>query len=52
MEEHTEVYFTQKQLVKLLKKLRKKSFTRIGLCDWSQTWENPETNEKVVLIRG
>lgn len=52
MDEYTEVYFNDKQLSKLVSKLKKKNFERISFCDWSQRWENPFTNEAVILVRG
>lgn len=50
--EYREVYFTSSQLNKLVSKLKSKNFERHGLCETSQTWFNPETDETVILVKG
>lgn len=50
--EYTEVYFTTRQKMNFVKQLKKKNFEIIGICDWSETWFNPSTDERVVLVRG
>lgn len=47
---YTEVYSSEKELSKLVSKLKQKNFERLSICPWSQIWENPSTDERVTLV--
>lgn len=51
MQTYTEIIKNNDQLFKLHSKLKSKNFEQTADGYWTEIWENPETNEQVIINR-